>query len=35
MKDSAKRRDWSAFYRTFVNQVCPVLRYYVKLDKIS
>lgn len=35
MKDSAKRRDWSAFYRTFVNQVCPVLRYYVKFDKIS
>ena len=35
MKDSAKGRDWEAFYRSFVNQVCPVLRYYVKLDEIS
>ena len=35
MKDSAKGRDWVAFYRSFVNQVCPVLRYYVKLDEIS
>ena len=35
MKDSAKRRDWAAFYRSFINQVCPVLRYYVKLDEIS
>ena len=35
MKDSVKRRDWMAFYRSFINQVCPVLRYYVRLDKIS
>lgn len=35
MKDSVKRRDWLAFYRSFINQVCPVLRYYVKLDEIS
>ena len=34
MKDSAKRRDWSAFYRSFVNQICPPLRYYVKLYEI-
>ena len=34
MKDSAKRRDWSAFYRSFVNQICPPLRYYVKLKEI-
>ena len=34
MKDSAKRRDWSAFYRSFVNQICPPLRYYVKLEEI-
>ena len=34
MKDSAKRRDWAAFYRSFVNQICPPLRYYVKLYEI-
>jgi len=34
MKDLAKRRDWSAFYKSFVNQVCPPLRYYTKLDEI-
>lgn len=34
MKDSAKRRDWAAFYRSFVNQICPPLRYYMKLDEI-
>ena len=34
MKDSAKRRDWSAFYRSFINQICPPLRYYVKLEEI-
>ena len=34
MKDSAKRRDWVAFYRSFVNQICPPLRYYVKLYEI-
>ena len=34
MKDSAKRRDWSAFYKSFVNQICPALRYYVKLEEI-
>ena len=34
MKDSAKRRDWAAFYRSFVNQICPPLRYYVKLEEI-
>ena len=34
MKDSAKRRDWAAFYRSFVNQICPPLRYYMKLEEI-
>ena len=34
MKNLAKRRDWVAFYRSFVNQICPVLRYYVKLEEI-
>ena len=34
MKDSAKRRDWSAFYRSFINQICPPLRYYMKLEEI-
>jgi len=34
MKDTAKRRDWSACYRSFVNQICPPLRYYVKLEEI-
>ena len=34
MKDTAKRRDWSACYRLFVNQICPPLRYYVKLEEI-
>lgn len=34
MKDSAKRRDWAAFYRSIVNQICPPLRYYMKLDEI-
>ena len=34
MKDSVKRRDWAAFYRSFVNQICPPLRYYVKLEEI-
>ena len=34
MKDSAKRRDWAAFYRSFVNQICPPLRYYMKLAEI-
>ena len=34
MKDSAKRRDWAAFYRSFINQICPPLRYYVKLEEI-
>ena len=34
MKNQAKRRDWMAFYRSFVNQICPVLRYYVKLEEI-
>lgn len=34
MKDLAKRRDWSAFYRSFVNQICPPLRYYMKLEEI-
>ena len=34
MKDLAKRRDWSACYRSFVNQICPPLRYYVKLYEI-
>ena len=34
MKDSAKRRDWAVFYRSFVNQICPPLRYYVKLYEI-
>jgi hypothetical protein len=23
-----------AFYRSFVNQICPVLRYYVQLEEI-
>ena len=34
MKDTAKRRDWSACYRSFVNQICPPLRYYGKLEEI-
>ena len=34
MKDSAKRRDWAAFYRSFVNQICSPLRYYMKLEEI-
>ncbi len=34
MKNLIKRRDWSAFYKSFVNQVCPTLRYYTKLDEI-
>ena len=34
MKNQAKRRDWMAFYKSFVNQICPVLRYYVKLEEI-
>ena len=34
MKDTAKRRDWSACYRSFVSQICPPLRYYVKLEEI-
>jgi hypothetical protein len=34
MKNQAKRRDWEAFYHSFVNQICPVLRYYVKLEEI-
>ena len=34
MKNLAKRCDWVAFYRSFVNQICPVLRYYVKLEEI-
>ena len=34
IKDKAKRRDWEAFYHSFVNQICPVLRYYVKLEEI-
>lgn len=34
MKDPAKRRDWSAFYRSFINQICPPLRYYVKMEEI-
>lgn len=34
MKNQAKRRDWMAFYKSFINQICPVLRYYVKLEKI-
>ena len=34
MKDLTKRRDWSTFYKSFVNQVCPPLRYYTKLDEI-
>ena len=34
MKDSAKRRDWAAFYRSFVNQICPPLRYYITLEEI-
>ena len=34
MKDSAKRRDWSALYRSFINQICPPLRYYIKLEEI-
>ena len=34
MKDLDKRNDWDAFYKTFVNRVCPVLRYYVKQKKI-
>ena len=34
MKNQAKRRDWMAFYRSFVNQICPVLRYYVKREEI-
>jgi tetratricopeptide (TPR) repeat protein len=34
MKNLVKRRDWSAFYKSFVNQVCPPLRYYTKLDEI-
>ena len=34
MKNLIKRRDWSAFYKSFVNQVCPPLRYYTKLDEI-
>ena len=34
MKDSAKRRDWSVFYRSFVNQICPPLRYYITLEEI-
>ncbi len=34
MRDSAKRRDWSALYRSFVNQICPPLRYYIKLEEI-
>jgi hypothetical protein len=32
---SCGKQDWVAFYRSFVNQICPVLRYYVKLDEIS
>jgi tetratricopeptide (TPR) repeat protein len=34
MKDLDKRKDWNAFYKAFLNQVCPVLRYYAKLEKI-
>ena len=34
MKDLAKRKDWDAFYKAFVNKVCPVLRYYLKLERI-
>ncbi len=34
MKDSVKRSNWLEFYRTFVNQVCPTLRYYIKLEEI-
>lgn len=34
MKDLDKRNDWDAFYKAFVNRVCPVLRYYVKQKKI-
>ena len=34
MKDSAKRRDWSAFYKSFVNQICSPLRYYITLEEI-
>ena len=34
MKNQAKRRDWMAFYKSFVNQICPALRYYVKLEEI-
>ena len=34
MKNQAKRRDWMAFYKSFINQICPVLRYYVKLEEI-
>ena len=34
MKNQAKRRDWESFYHSFVNQICPVLRYYVKLEEI-
>lgn len=34
LKDSTKRKDWSAFYKSFVNQVCPSLRYYMTLVEI-
>ena len=34
LKDSTKRKDWSAFYKSFVNQVCPPLRYYMTLVEI-
>ena len=34
MKNQAKRRDWEAFYHSFVNKTCPILRYYVKLEEI-
>jgi tetratricopeptide (TPR) repeat protein len=34
IKDSAKRRDWAVFYRSFVNQICPPLRYYITLEEI-
>ena len=34
LKDWTKRRDWSAFYRSFVNQICPPLRYYMRLYEI-
>ena len=34
MKNQTRRRDWMAFYKSFVNQICPALRYYVKLEEI-